>query len=178
MQSDEDKANFQKLIEEIKQSDKGKTLGVFAKDNYPGAFMDGWRNALKKEDFETVDMSAAFAYLISPKEENEIVTIKKSSQISVDVFNKYLKDQIMEIIDSEKVSSISVGIILYDRNRSIEYFFVNLQKVKHRTLAEGVESAIGDKKYVSNVDTSQVDICYPAIIQSGGNYSLKFSVMR
>lgn len=103
LQSDEDKANFQKLIEEIKQSDKGKTLGVFIKDNYPGAFMDGWRNALKKEDFETIDMSAAFAYLTSPKEESEIITIKKSSQISVDVFNKYLKDQIMEIIDSEKV---------------------------------------------------------------------------
>lgn len=51
-------------------------------------------------------------------------------------------------------------------------------KVKHSKLAEGVENAATDKKYVSGVDTGQVDMCYPAIIQSGGNYSLKFSAVR
>lgn len=44
-------------------------------------------------------------------------------------------------------------------------------------MAEGVEAALTDKKYVSGADTSQLDMCYPAIIQSGGNYSLKFSVV-
>lgn len=42
-------------------------------------------------------------------------------------------------------------------------------------MAEGVDAAISNKKYVTGVDTNQVDMCYPAIIQSGGNYSLKFS---
>lgn len=51
-----------------------------------------------------------------------------------------------------------------------------MQKVKHSKLAEGVEAALTDKKYVLGVDTSMLDICYPAIIQSGGNYSLKFSM--
>lgn len=54
LQSDEDKANFAKLIEAIKGSRKGKTLGVFSKENYPGAFMDAWRAVLRKESFETV----------------------------------------------------------------------------------------------------------------------------
>lgn len=49
--------------------------------------------------------------------------------------------------------------------------------MKHSKLADGVDSAVTDKKYVSGVDTSQVDMCYPAIIQSGGNYSLKFSAV-
>ncbi|CAG2061750.1 unnamed protein product, partial [Timema podura] len=99
-----------------------------------------------------LDISAAIAYIMAPKEDSEILTTKKACLVSVDVFNKYLKDQIMEIIDSDK-------------------------KVKHIKLAEGVESAITDKKYVSGVDTSQVDMCYPAIIQSGGHYNLKFSVV-
>lgn len=150
--SDEDKANFEKLISAIKGSRKGKTLGVFPKENYPGPFMDAWRNALKKEQFDTVDVSAAVAYIMAPKEDSELVTMKKACLVSVDVFNKYLKDQIMEIIDADK-------------------------KVKHSKLAEGVEAAITDKKYVTGVDTSQVDMCYPAIIQSGGNYNLKFSVV-
>ncbi|XP_057672853.1 FACT complex subunit spt16 [Diorhabda carinulata] len=149
---DSDEAKFKVLCEAIKESKKGKTLGVFSKDNYGGSFVEGWKAVVKKQDFQTVDMSSQIAYLICPKEESEILTIKKASMVTVDVFTKYLKDQIMEIIDSEK-------------------------KVKHSKLAEGVESAVNDKKYVSGVDINQVDMCYPAIIQSGGNYNLKFSVV-
>ncbi|KAK7862745.1 hypothetical protein R5R35_002513 [Gryllus longicercus] len=148
----DDQANFTILIEAMKKSKRGKTLGVFSKENYPGLFMDAWRSALKKENFETVDVSAAIAYVMAPKEDSEILTIKKACLVSVDVYTKYLKDQLMEIIDSDK-------------------------KVKHAKLAEGVEAAITDKKYVTGVDTSQLDMCYPAIIQSGGNYNLKFSVV-
>ncbi|XP_057320695.1 FACT complex subunit spt16 isoform X1 [Microplitis mediator] len=150
--SDEDKANFGKLIDVIKGSKKGKTLGVFSKENYPGAFMDAWRAAIKPHAFDTIDVSAAAAYVMCPKEDVEILTIKKACVVSVDVFTKYLKDQIMEIIDSDK-------------------------KVKHSKLAEGVDAAVTNKKYVTGVDVSQVDMCYPAIIQSGGNYTLKFSVV-
>lgn len=49
-------------------------------------------------------MSAATAYVMCPKEDTEILTIKKACLVSVDVFTKYLKDQIMEIIDADKVN--------------------------------------------------------------------------
>ena len=53
------------------------------------------------------------------------------------------------------------------------------QKVRHGKLAEEVEKALTNKKYIpSSVDVNHVESCYPAIIQSGGNYSLKFSVVR
>lgn len=148
--SDKDKANFGILIEAIKGSRKGKTLGVFMKDKFPGEFMDSWKSVVSEAKLETMDVSSPFAYLIAPKEDSELATIKKACIVTVDVFTKYLKDQIMEVIDADR-------------------------KVKHSKLAEGVESAINDKKYISGVDISQVDMCYPAIIQSGGNYSLKFS---
>jgi hypothetical protein len=38
-----------------------------------------------------------------PKEDLEILTVKKACLVSVDVFTKYLKDQILEIIDNDKV---------------------------------------------------------------------------
>lgn len=44
-------------------------------------------------------------------------------------------------------------------------------------MAEGVETALTDKKYVSGLDIGQLDMCYPPIIQSGGIYNLKFSVI-
>lgn len=150
--ADKDKANFEKLISAIKTSKKGRVVGEFSKDKFPGEFMDAWRAVLTKESFDMVDVSASVAYLIAPKEESELVIIRKACQVTVDVYTKYLKDQIMEIIDSDK-------------------------KVKHSKLAEGVEQAVNDKKYVTGVDINQVDLCYPCIIQSGGNYNLKFSVV-
>ncbi|KAF4526369.1 hypothetical protein B566_EDAN014107 [Ephemera danica] len=137
--SDEDKANFQKLIDAIKESKEGKVVGNFQKD-------------LPQFKLSQVDVSSAIAYVTAIKDDAELQIMRKASQVSVDVFNKYLKDQIMEIIDSDK-------------------------KVKHSKLAEGVETALTDKKYVTGVDSSQLDMCYPPIIQSGGNYSLKFSVV-
>lgn len=54
-----------------------------------------------------------------------------------------------------------------------------IQKVKHTKLVEGLDGALSDKKYLpANVDPSQLEFCYPPIIQSGGNYSLKFSATR
>lgn len=49
-----------------------------------------------------VDISATMALVMSPKEESEIAIIKKASNATVDVFSKYLKEQIMDIIDRDK----------------------------------------------------------------------------
>lgn len=121
----------------------------------------------------TIDVSSGAAYLMAPKEESELMVIKKACQVSVDLFNKYLKEQVMEIVDADKKVCFIEDIALY----LVTLIYFNL-KVKHSKLAEGVENAATDKKYVSGVDTSQVDMCYPAIIQSGGSYSLKFSAVR
>ena len=52
---------------------------------------------------QQVDVSAPLAYEMAVKEEAEIKLMQKASQITCDVFSKYLRDQIMEIIDAEKV---------------------------------------------------------------------------
>lgn len=57
-----------------------------------------------------------------PKEESEILTIKKACLVSVDVFTKYLKDQIMEIIDSDKVFHYIYYILKY----IFVYILINL----------------------------------------------------
>lgn len=50
-----------------------------------------------------MDLSTHIAYIMAPKEESEIATIKKACQASMDLYNKYLKEQLMEIIDADKV---------------------------------------------------------------------------
>ena len=68
---DNDKKNFEKITEAIKDSKNGKKLGFFSKDkDFPGSFMDAWRDVMKK--FETEDMSNAMALIMAVKEDNEI----------------------------------------------------------------------------------------------------------
>merc|ERR1719277_1786159 len=93
---------------------------------------------------------------MAAKEEVELSLVKKASTLSSDIFSKYLKEQIMDIIDGDK-------------------------KKSHSKLSKDIEDQINNKesKLLSgaNVDKSAVDMCYPPIIQSGGNYKLKFSVV-
>lgn len=60
--------------------------------------------------FDHVDISTIIAYLMCPKDESEISNIRKASLVSMDIFNKYLKDEIMDIIDSDRVSKITLRI--------------------------------------------------------------------
>lgn len=103
LQNDKDKENFSKLVGIIKAANSGKAVGVFAKDGFPGEFCKTWKEVLKENSFETVDISSSIAYIMAPKEEPELSTIKKSSMVTADVFGKYLKEHIMEVIDAEKV---------------------------------------------------------------------------
>ncbi|XP_030831419.1 FACT complex subunit SPT16 [Strongylocentrotus purpuratus] len=149
---DSNKANFEKLVTAIKGSKEGAKLGTFQKDKFPGDFMEGWRTALSNGGFQQVDISPDFARMMAVKEEKEINMIKKACQVTCDVFTKKLKEDIMEIVDADK-------------------------KVRHNKLAESLEQALEEKKYLGGVDPSQVEMCYPPIIQSGGIYNLKFSVV-
>lgn len=68
---------------------------------------------MKVEKFENVDISSSVAVLMAPKEDSEVITIKKACLVTVDVFTKYLKDQIMEIIDSDKVYFLILVYFLF-----------------------------------------------------------------
>merc|ERR1719334_1614509 len=153
---DKDKKNYTKLIETIKASKNGKSLGTFTKDKFPGDFMNAWRDMLKKESFEQVDMASSLGYLMAAKEDVELGLVKKAAGLSSDIFSKYLKEQIIDFIDGDK-------------------------KKPHSKISKDIEDQINNKesKLMSgaNVDKSAVDMCYPPIIQSGGNYKLKFSVV-
>lgn len=149
--SDSDEVYYKKLLSAITGSKNGKVIGSFPKDTYPGRFYTEWRKLLEKEEIEMFDMSNAIALLTSVKDDAELELMKKASSVSVELFNKYLKDEIMDIIDADK-------------------------KVKHSRLSEQVENALTNKKYTKGLDPNNIEICYPPIIQSGSNYNLKYSV--
>ena len=152
-QTDKDSANFETLTTAIAKSKNGKTIGEFAKDKFTGDFVEEWKKVFNSKNYENLDISSAAAYIMAPKDEEEIKLVTKAAALSSEIYAKYLREEITEIIDSDK-------------------------KVKHSKLADGVEQAISNKKFLKNLDPSHVDLCYTAIIQSGGKYHLKFSAVR
>lgn len=51
-----------------------------------------------------VDVTSAMSYAMGPKDEQEMNMVKRACKVSCDLYNKYLKDQIMDTITSEDVT--------------------------------------------------------------------------
>ena len=73
--SDNDKKNFDKIQEIIKDSKDGKIVGIFAKDkDFPGAVMDGWKKVSGKfqVNFRILKFSRLI-FLIFPPNLNDLI---------------------------------------------------------------------------------------------------------
>ncbi|VDN09237.1 unnamed protein product [Dibothriocephalus latus] len=49
-------------------------------------------------------------------------------------------------------------------------------KVSHQSLSDGCQDALKNKEIIKGFQANNLEMCYDPIIQSGGNYALKFSV--
>lgn len=45
-QNESNKVNFEKMVEAIRASREGKTVGVFSKDKFPGEYMKSWNDMI------------------------------------------------------------------------------------------------------------------------------------
>lgn len=90
----------------MKSSRNGKAIGVFSKDGFPGEFCQSFQTAMSSNNFDTIEIGPTIAYIMAVKEEPEMNSIRKACLVSVDIFGKYLKEQILEIIDAEKVNLV------------------------------------------------------------------------
>ena len=50
-----------------------------------------------------MDVSASLAYVMAAKDDAELITMKKACQATMDLFSKFLKEQLMDLIDKDKV---------------------------------------------------------------------------
>lgn len=50
-----------------------------------------------------VDISAVVAYTMAVKEDGELNLMKKAASITSDVYSKFFKEKVMEIVDADEV---------------------------------------------------------------------------
>jgi len=51
------------------------------------------------------------AYVMATKDEAELITMKKACQATMDLFSKFLKEQLMDLIDKDKVCPLLLVFI-------------------------------------------------------------------
>ena len=150
--NDSNKANFEKIINYLKSG--GKTLGIFAKDKFPGDFYQECIKNLFKDEykFERQDVTPGMAYILAVKEDGELQYIQKACNATETTYSRVLCRELTTIIDKEK-------------------------KVSHKKLSFKLNDAIAKDagRYLDGIDARLVDTCYTPILQSGGTYNLKFA---
>ena len=153
------------MFDAIGKSGAGEKVGIFGKDQFGGNFYSEYKKDFKQRGKETVDITSKsipplilirtvhdhfelncpknlgdIGLILSVKEESEINSMKKASLLTVEIFGKVFKDNLMETIDADR-------------------------KLKHTKMTNIIEEALKDKKKLLGVDPSNVESCYPAIIQ-------------
>ncbi|VDD77283.1 unnamed protein product [Mesocestoides corti] len=149
-QEDGDKANISKLVSEFTSSGNGEKLGYFNKEKSESEFSNAVASAIKSSAKELVDSSPIFSHVFAVKDQHEVQLLKRASDITCTIFSKHLKEKIMDVIDDDK-------------------------KVAHQILSDGCQEALKNKELTRGFEQDNLEICYDPILQSGGNYNLKFS---
>ncbi|KHJ42556.1 peptidase, M24 family [Trichuris suis] len=150
----EDKLQDQLLpvVKELEKLSENASVGSFVKEHPSGEFADAWNDVFSKYKFNIVDVTVPFGLLMAVKDQSEVALIKTACESTCAFFNKFLKPQLIGLVEEERV-------------------------VTHAAISEACSKASRSSKYLTDVDLSKLDLCYPPIIQSGGRYALKYSVI-
>ncbi|KAJ4721703.1 FACT complex subunit SPT16-like [Melia azedarach] len=124
-------------------------VGHISREAPEGKLLETWDEKLKKANFQLSDVSSGFSDLFSIKDDTELTNIKKAAFLSSSVMKQFVVPKLEKVIDEEK-------------------------KVSHSSLMDETEKAILEPARIKvKLKAENVDICYPPIFQSGGEFDLK-----
>ncbi|XP_073149297.1 FACT complex subunit SPT16 [Henckelia pumila] len=124
-------------------------FGHIAREGPEGRLLELWDEKLKTAKFQLTDVTNGFSDLFAVKDPTEITNLKKAAYLTASVMKSFVVPKVEKVIDEEK-------------------------KVKHSSLMDDTEKVILDPKKIKvKLKSDNVDICYPPIFQSGGEFDLR-----
>jgi len=125
-------------------------VGMVPKEKNEGAMLTFVTAELEKAGVEIKDISSGLARAMAEKDEKEVATLKNA------------------------VALVSKGLSF--AVKEMESAIEDEKKLTHAKLSEMTEDAVLRPKTLGlKFDEADCDICYPPIIQSGGEYDLRYS---
>lgn len=124
-------------------------VGYIAREAPEGNLLETWDQKLKNANFQLSDITNGFSDLFAIKDEAEITNVKKAAYLTSSVMKHFVVPRLEKVIDEEK-------------------------KVSHSSLMDDTEKVILEPAKIKvKLKAENVDICYPPIFQSGGEFDLK-----
>ncbi|KAJ7963221.1 FACT complex subunit SPT16 [Quillaja saponaria] len=124
-------------------------VGCISREAPEGKFLETWAEKLKNTNFHLTDVTNGFSDLFAVKKNDELTSVKRAAYLTTSVMKNFVVPKLENIIDDEK-------------------------KVAHSALMDETEKAILEPSRAScKLKAENVDICYPPIFQSGGEFDLK-----
>ncbi|KAA8545292.1 hypothetical protein F0562_020076 [Nyssa sinensis] len=124
-------------------------FGHIAREAPEGNLLETWDEKLKNANFQLSDITNGFSDLFAVKDNAEITNVKKAAYLTSSVMKHFVVPKLEKVIDEEK-------------------------KVSHSSLMDDTEKVILEPAKVKvKLKAENVDICYPPIFQSGGEFDLK-----
>ncbi|PON69603.1 FACT complex subunit Spt [Parasponia andersonii] len=124
-------------------------VGHIAREVPEGNLLETWAEKLKNANFQLSDVANGLSDLFAVKDKEELVNVKKAAFLTTNVMNNIVVPKLENVIDEEK-------------------------KVTHSVLMNETEKAILEpSKAGAKLKAENVDICYPPIFQSGGEFDLR-----
>lgn len=123
-------------------------VGMFLKEQHTGAFSDMVTAALGNA--KTTDVTNAFSRLLAVKDSKELRSVSRAVYCTSAALKKHLLGKLETVIDEA-------------------------QKISHKAIADEVEKLVTTKPETisERLKDEPLEMCYPPIIQSGGEYDLK-----
>ncbi|MQL95550.1 hypothetical protein Taro_028222 [Colocasia esculenta] len=124
-------------------------IGHIAREAPEGKLLETWVEKLKGSGFQLGDVTNGFSELFAVKDERELTYVKKAAYLTSSAMKNFVVPKLEKIIDDEV-------------------------KISHSSLMDDTEKAILEPiKVKVKLKPENVDICYPPIFQSGGEFDLK-----
>ncbi|KAI9126122.1 hypothetical protein K1719_003540 [Acacia pycnantha] len=128
-------------------------IGYISREAPEGKLLETWADKLKNTGFQLIDVSNGLSSLFAVKNNEELTSIKRASYLATSVMKNFVVPKLESVIDDEK-------------------------KISHSTLMEETEKVILEPSKVNcKLKADNVDICYPPIFQSGGEFDLRPSAV-
>ncbi|RWW28528.1 hypothetical protein BHE74_00020235 [Ensete ventricosum] len=133
----------------VQSKSDSPTIGYITKEAPEGRLLETWSEKLGNSSLQLTDVTNGFSDLFAVKDVSEVTCIKKAAYLTSSVMKNFVVPKLERVIDEEK-------------------------KVSHSSLMDDTEKAILDPSRVKvKLKAENVDICYPPIFQSGGQFDLR-----
>ncbi|PON69605.1 FACT complex subunit Spt [Parasponia andersonii] len=129
--------------------DDSLVVGYIAREAPEGKLLETWTEKLKNANFQLADVTNGFSDVFAVKDNAELTNVRRAAFLTSSVMRSFVVPKLEKVIDEEK-------------------------KVSHSSLMNDTEKAILEPARIKvKLKAENVDICYPPIFQSGGDFDLK-----